>query len=51
MYDDKYDEIDKEKERDKESRNWDFREVEDAEEQRETLRRARKENEIGRAHV
>ncbi len=44
MYDDKYDEIDKEKERDKESRNWDFREVEDAEEQRETLRRARKEN-------
>lgn len=41
MYDDKHDDIDKEME----SKNWDFREVEDAEEQREKLRRLRKENE------
>lgn len=36
-----YDDIDKEME----SKTWDFREVEDAEEQREKLRRLRKENE------
>ncbi len=39
MYDDKYDEIDREKE----GKTWDFREVEDAEEQREALRRSRRE--------
>jgi ATP-dependent Clp protease ATP-binding subunit ClpX len=43
MFDDKYTDIEKEKE----GRTWDFREVEDAEEQREALRRLRREGMAG----
>lgn len=42
MYDDKHDDISLENNADKESKNWDFRELEDGEEQREELR-SRKE--------
>ncbi len=41
MYDDKYNDIEKE------GKTWDFREVEDAEEQREELRRLRRESTAG----
>lgn len=43
MYDDKYNDI----ERKNEGKTWDFREVEDAEEQREELRRLRRESAAG----
>ena len=43
MYDDKYNNI----ERKNEGKTWDFREVEDAEEQREELRRLRRESAAG----
>ena len=43
MYDDKYTDI----ERENEGKTWDFREVEDAEKQREELRRLRRESAAG----
>lgn len=43
MYDDKYEDIEKKEE----GKTWDFREVEDAEEQREELRRLRREGMAG----
>lgn len=47
MYDDKYDNINTENDEDKKLKNWDFRELEDGEEQRELLRRQKKEHITG----
>lgn len=47
MYDDKYDNINTENNEDKKLKNWDFRELEDGEEQRELLRRQKKEHITG----
>ncbi len=50
MYDDKHDEINSENNADKDSKNWDFRELEDGEEQRRELRSKKEHSEEDQEH-